>query len=80
MVGIKLPLHLLLRQNLPLASFTQAQHAQQYVLPGFMICLIQRLSMSMGRLLYRGHGATIVLLFRNLTYDKSTGSKSHEYC
>ena len=34
--------HLLPRQNLPSASFAQAKHAQQYVLPGCMICLIQR--------------------------------------
>ena len=34
--------HLLPRQNLPLASFAQAKYAQWYVLPGCMICLIQR--------------------------------------
>ena len=34
--------HLLPRQNLPLASFAQAKHAWWYVLPGCMICLIQR--------------------------------------
>ena len=34
--------HLLPRQNLPSASFAQAKHARQYVLPGCMICLIQR--------------------------------------
>ena len=34
--------HLLPRQNLLSASFAQAKHARQYVLPGCMICLIQR--------------------------------------
>ena len=34
--------HLLPRQNLPSASFAQAKHAPQYVLPGCVICLIQR--------------------------------------
>ena len=34
--------HLLPRQNLPTASFAQAKLAWQYVLPGCMICLIQR--------------------------------------
>ena len=36
--------HLLPGQNLPSASFAQAKHAWQYVLPGCMICLIQRQS------------------------------------
>ena len=35
--------HLLPRQNLPSASFAQAEHAWRYVLPGCMICLIQRI-------------------------------------
>ena len=38
--------HLLPRQNLPSASFAQAKHARRYVLPGCMICLIQRLIMA----------------------------------
>ena len=33
--------HLLPRQNLLSASFAQAKHVLQYVLPGCMICLIQ---------------------------------------
>ena len=36
--------HLLPRQNLPSPSFAQAKHVLQYVLPGSMICLIQRMS------------------------------------
>ena len=34
--------HLLPGQNLASASFDQAKHAQRYVLPGCMICVIQR--------------------------------------
>ena len=34
--------HLLPQQNLPSVSFAQAKHAGRYVLPGCMICLIQR--------------------------------------
>ena len=38
--------HLLPRQNLLLASFAEAKHAWWYVLPGCMICLIQRARIS----------------------------------
>ena len=38
--------HLLPRQNLPSASFAQAKHGWWCVLPGCMICLIQRLELN----------------------------------
>ena len=48
--------HLLPRQNLPSASFAQAKHARWYVLPGCMICLIQRVQQCFGVPLVRTHG------------------------